>query len=73
MLCFKFHKNRKIDEEFNFWGVKWVIMGVKGNRGVQKFAQLENMFPNIIEGCFCQKKTFVRYLFEVALHFTPPV
>ena len=43
-----------------FWGV-W---------GLQKFAQLENMFPDTIEGHFCQKKTFVRYLFEVALHFT---
>ena len=42
-----------------FWGV-W---------GLQKLAKLENMFPNIIEGCFCQQ-IFVRYLFEEALHFT---
>ena len=38
--------------------------------GLQKLTQLQNMFPNIIVGCFCQKKTFVRYLFEVTLHST---
>ena len=47
-----------MNEKFNFRSVT----------GLQKLAQLENMFPNIIEGCFCQK-TFVRHLFEGTLHF----
>ena len=25
--------------------------------GLQKLAQLENMFPNIVVGCFCKKKS----------------
>ena len=41
-----------------------------GGLAVQKLAQLKNMFPNIIEGCFYQEN-FLRYLFEVVLHFTP--
>ena len=35
-----------MNEKFNFRSVT----------GLQKLAQLENMFPNIIEVCFCQKK-----------------
>ena len=67
MLCFKFHKNRKINEKFDFLGVKGVVLG---GLGLQKLAKLENMFTNIIEGCFCKKKTLIRYFFEVVLHFT---
>ena len=28
MLCFKFHQNHTINEEFDFWGVKEVVLGV---------------------------------------------
>ena len=58
MLCFKFHQNRAIMKNLTFAGLRGLFWGL------QKLAQLENMFPNIIEGCFCQK-IFVRYLFEV--------
>ena len=57
MLCFKFNQNRILNEEFDFWGL-------------QKLAQLENMFLDIVEGWFCQK-IYVCYLFKVALHFSP--
>ena len=59
MLRFKFDHNRTLNEEFCFWWVKGVVLGVWV---LQKLAQLENMFPNIIEGSFYQKKTFVRDL-----------
>ena len=70
MFCFKFHQNRTINEEFDFWGLRGLFWGV------QKLAQLENMLPNIIEGCFCQKKKplllFVRwrYIFDGGLSRT---
>ena len=53
MLCFKFPQNQIINEEFDFWGATGVVLG---GLGLQKLAQLANMFPNIIEGHFCQKK-----------------
>ena len=49
MLCSKFDQNRTINEEFVFWGIKGVVLGVWW---LQKLAQLENMFPNIKEGCY---------------------
>ena len=31
-LCFKFHQNRAINEEFYFWGGKILSVGPKGGR-----------------------------------------
>ena len=47
MLCFKLHQNRTIDEEFDFYRVEVVVLGV---RELQKLVQPKNIFPNIIEG-----------------------
>ena len=66
MFCFKFNQKQYMKnltfEELR--GLFWRVWGL------QKMAKYENMFPNIIEGCFCQKKTCVRSLFELALHIT---
>ena len=40
MLCIKFHQNRTINEEFDFWGVEGVVLGRFGGC---------NHFP---PGCF---------------------
>ena len=42
-------QNRTINKEFDFWGL-------------QKLAQLKNMFPDIIEGCFCQKNLCILFV-----------
>ena len=34
MLCFKFHQNRTINEEFNFWGDQ-ILSGGPGGRGTR--------------------------------------
>ena len=52
-------------KNLTFGGLSWGCF-----EGLQKLTQLENMIPNIMEGCLWQKKTFVRYLFEVTLHST---
>ena len=33
MLCFKFHQNRKINEEFNFWGDQFFRGALRGAEG----------------------------------------
>ena len=38
MLCFNFHQNRTINEEFDFWGVK----GAWGSEGCPNFKILKN-------------------------------
>ena len=52
LFCSKFHQNRTINVKFDFWAAKGVVLGAWG---LQKLKQLKNIFPNIIEGCFCQK------------------
>ena len=52
MLCFKFHQNRTINEEFDFWGVK----------GLQKLANLQEMFT-WMSFSIMNNRTFVRNLF----------
>ena len=49
ILCVKFHQKPTINEEFDYWGVKGAVLSK-----VQKLAQLDNVFPNIITGFFCQ-------------------
>ena len=39
-LCFKFHQNRAINEEFYFWGGKIISEGPKGGR-VARFQKIE--------------------------------
>ena len=65
MLCFKFHKNRTINEEFDFWGVKRVVLV---GLGVAKVGTTKEHVPKPHRRLFLPK-TFVRYLFEVTVQF----
>ena len=60
MLRLKFNENRTMNEKFAFWGV------VLGDLGVAKVGTTWEH----LEDSVSVKKTFVRYLFEVKLHFT---
>ena len=40
MLCFKFHQNHVINEEFDFWGAKF-ILGAPREPGGAEFQKFE--------------------------------
>ena len=63
MLCFKFHQNHTINEEFDFW---WLRDFYRGFGGCKSWHNLR-ICPKHHRGQFLPKKTFARHLLEVTV------